>query len=77
MSEAEDSPSQPGSTSDEIESQSQGSQEWEDWNEEDALNVKCLFSEDRFPTVQAALQHDADFNHFDFLKFRKEVGDKL
>ena len=43
----------------------------EDIEAEDA--TKCLFTDDHFPSVAAALAHDAQHSGFDLIAFVKQV----
>ena len=49
-------------------------QDWDDWDATgEAADVKALFSDARFASVEEALEHDRSSTGFDLQHFRKQV----
>jgi len=49
-------------------------QDWEEWEDDESSAVKCLFSDDTFPNIDAALEFDKSTNAFDLREWRREVS---
>lgn len=50
---------------------------WEDWEDDEHVPVKSLFSDDTFPTVQEALAYDAEHHHFDLQQLISTVSENF
>jgi hypothetical protein len=49
-------------------------EDWEEWNDDESSAVKCLFSDDTFPNLDAALDFDKNTNAFDLREWRQVVS---
>jgi hypothetical protein len=48
-------------------------QDWEEWEDDESSAVKCLFSDDTFPNIDAAIDFDKNTNAFDLREWRQQV----
>ncbi|KAG7670172.1 hypothetical protein Ndes2526A_g06504 [Nannochloris sp. 'desiccata'] len=46
-------------------------QDWEEWEDDESSAVKCLFSSDTFPNIDAALDFDKNTNAFNLREWRQ------
>lgn len=49
-------------------------QDWEEWEDDESSAVKCLFSSDTFPNIDAALDFDKNTNAFNLREWRQAVS---
>lgn len=47
---------------------------WDDWEEDEKVEILCLFCEKLFPTPEDCFVHCAEEHSFDFAKVSKDWG---